>query len=306
MNNLQTRIDEYLNYCETQKRLDTKTLKAYKIDLTQFISEIVTENIVDITPTMLETFIANLHTKHKPKTVKRKIASVKALFHYFEYRDLIEKNPFNKLQIKFRESITLPKIIPLNYIEAILSTIYDSKVSAKTKFQQRNALRDVAVIELLFATGMRISELCSLGINDINLDNGTILIFGKGSKERMLQIGNAEVINILKEYHADFLHECENCGYFFANQSGNPLSDQTVRRMINKYTELASINLHITPHMIRHTFATSLLDADDDIRYIQEMLGHSSINITEIYTYVATAKQRDILSTKHPRNRFFL
>ena len=253
---------------------------------------------------MLETFIANLHTKHKPKTVKRKIASVKALFHYFEYRDLIEKNPFNKIQIKFREATTLPKIIPLNYIEVILSTIYDYKGSAKTKFQQRNALRDVAVIELLFATGMRISELCSLGINDINLDNGTILIFGKGSKERMLQIGNAEVINILKEYHADFLHECENCGYFFANQSGNPLSDQTVRRMINKYTELASINLHITPHMFRHTFATSLLDADVDIRYIQEMLGHSSINITEIYTHVATAKQKDILSTKHPRNMF--
>lgn len=304
MNNLQTHIDEYLNYCETQKRLDAKTLKAYKIDLTQFISEIVTENIVDITPTMLETFIANLHTKHKPKTVKRKIASVKALFHYFEYRDLIEKNPFNKIQIKFREATTLPKIIPLNYIEVILSTIYDYKGSAKTKFQQRNALRDVAVIELLFATGMRISELCSLGINDINLDNGTILIFGKGSKERMLQIGNAEVINILKEYHADFLHECENCGYFFANRSGNPLSDQTVRRMINKYTELASINLHITPHMFRHTFATSLLDADVDIRYIQEMLGHSSINITEIYTHVATAKQKDILSTKHPRNMF--
>lgn len=192
----------------------------------------------------------------------------------------------------------------MNYIEAILSTIYDYKGSAKTKFQQRNALRDAAVVELLFATGMRISELCYLGINDINLDNGTILIFGKGSKERMLQIGNVEVINILKEYHADFLRECENCGNFFANQSGNPLSDQTVRRMINKYTELASINLRITPHMFRHTFATSLLDADVDIRYIQEMLGHSSINITEIYTHVATAKQKDILSAKHPRNMF--
>ena len=293
MNNLQTHIEEYLKYCEIQKRLDAKTLKAYKIDLTQFMKEINTENFIDITPSMLENFIANLHTKYKPKTVKRKIASIKALFHYFEYRDLIEKNPFNKLQIKFRESITLPKIIPLNYIEAILSTIYDSKVSAKTKFQQRNALRDVAVIELLFATGMRISELCSLGSNDINLDNGTILIFGKGSKERMLQIGNVEVINILKEYHADFLRECENCGHFFANQSGNPLSDQTVRRMINKYTELASVNLHITPHMFRHTFATSLLEADVDIRYIQKMLGHSSINITEIYTHVAMARQRD-------------
>jgi integrase/recombinase XerD len=306
MNNLQTRIEEYLKYCEIQKRLDAKTLKAYKIDLSQFIKEINTENFIDITPSMLENFIANLHRKYKPKTVKRKIASIKALFHYFEYRDLIEKNPFNKLQIKFREAITLPKIIPLNYIEAILSTIYDYKGSAKTKFQQKNALRDVAVIELLFATGMRISELCSLGINDINLDNGTILIFGKGSKERMLQIGNVEVINILKEYHADFLHECENCGNFFANQSGNPLSDQTVRRMINKYTELASINLHITPHMFRHTFATSLLDADVDIRYIQEMLGHSSINITEIYTHVATAKQKNILSNKHPRNMFHI
>lgn len=306
MNNLQTRIEEYLKYCEIQKRLDVKTLKAYKIDLSQFMKEINTENFIDITPSMLENFIANLHTKYKPKTVKRKIASIKALFHYFEYRDLIEKNPFNKIQIKFREATTLPKIIPLNYIEAILSTIYEHKNTAKTTFQQRNALRDVAAIELLFATGMRISELCSLCINDINLDNGTILIFGKGSKERMLQIGNAEVINILKEYHADFLCECENCGHFFANQSGNPLSDQTVRRMINKYTELASVNLHITPHMFRHTFATSLLEADVDIRYIQKMLGHSSINITEIYTHVATARQRDILSTKHPRNKFFL
>ncbi len=253
---------------------------------------------------MLENFIANLHTKYKPKTVKRKIASIKALFRYFEYRDLIEKNPFNKIQIKFIEATTLPKVIPLNSIEAILSTIYNYKNTAKTKFQQRNALRDAAAIELLFATGMRIYELCSLKINDINLDNGTILILVKGSKERILQIGNPEVLNILKEYRTDFLHECENCGHFFANQSGNPLSDQTVRRMINKHTELASLNLHITPHMFRHTFATSLLDADVDIRYIQEMLGHSSINVTEIYTHVATAKQRDILSNKHPRNMF--
>ena len=304
MNTLQTQIDEYLKYCQIQKRLDSKTLKAYKIDLAQFIESMGTDKLTDITPLILEDFIATLHSKYKPKTVKRKIASIKALFHYFEYRDLIEKNPFNKIQIKFREATTLPKIIPLNYIEAILSTIYKSKNSAQTKFQRRNALRDVAVIELLFATGMRISELCSLGIDDINLDNGTILIFGKGSKERMLQIGNIEVINILKEYHTDFLSECENCGHFFANQSGTPLSDQTVRRMINKYATLASINLHITPHMFRHTFATSLLDADVDIRYIQEMLGHSSINITEIYTHVATAKQKDILSRKHPRNMF--
>ena len=304
MSNLQTNIENYLKYCEEQKRLDYKTLKAYRIDLSQFCQDISTPNVTDITSTMLENYISKLHRKYKPKTVKRKIASMKALFHYFEYREIIDLNPFNKILIKFREPTNLPKIIPLNTVEEMLSTIYIKKAVAKTTYQKRNALRDAATIELLFATGMRISELCYLGINDINLDNGTILIFGKGSKERMLQIGNVEVINILKEYHSDFLRECENCGYFFANQSGNQLSDQTVRRMINKYTELASVNLHITPHMFRHTFATSLLDADVDIRYIQEMLGHSSINITEIYTHVATAKQKDILSTKHPRNMF--
>lgn len=132
----------------------------------------------------------------------------------------------------------------------------------------------------------------------------TYLYHGKGSKERMIQIGNISVINILVEYKNEFCREIENCNHFFANQSGKPLTDQAVRRMLNKYTTLAAIDMHITPHLFRHTFATSLLEADVDIRYIQQMLGHSSINITEIYTHVATDKQKNILTTKHPRNNF--
>ncbi len=306
MSNLQTHIENYLKYCEEQKRLDYKTLKAYKIDLSQFCQSISTNNLTDITSSMLENYISELHQKYKPKTVKRKIACIKALFHYFEYREIIDLNPFNKILIKFREPTSLPKTIPLNTVETILSTIYTKKATAKTTYQKRNALRDAATIELLFATGIRIFELCSLQIDDVNLEDGTILISGKGSKERRLQIGNIEVLNILKEYRLDFSKEIANCGHFFANQSGHPLSDQTVRRIINKYTSLASISQHITPHMFRHTFATSLLDADVDIRYIQEMLGHSSINITEIYTHVTTAKQRDILTNKHPRNGFHI
>ena len=125
-------------------------------------------------------------------------------------------------------------------------------------------------------------------------------------KERKIQIGNNDVVSILEKYKAAFGVKMQNCGYFFVNQNGSPLSDQSIRRMINKYTSLASIEMHITPHMFRHTFATSLLEADVDIRYIQEMLGHSSINITEIYTHVALSKQRDILTTKHPRKDFHL
>lgn len=306
MNNLQTHIQNYLEYCQLKKRLDAKTLKAYRIDLRQFQAETLTSEITEITPETLENYIANLHQKYKPKTVKRKIASLKAFIHYLEYREILDQNPFNRVQVKFREPTTLPKTIPLQIVETFLSTIYTQRTCATTNYQKRNALRDAAVIELLFSTGMRISELCSLKSQDVNLYEKTILIYGKGSKERKIQIGNDDVFLILKEYKENFLTEIQNCNHFFVNQSGKPLSDQAVRRMINKYTSLAAIEQHITPHMFRHTFATSLLEADVDIRYIQEMLGHSSINVTEIYTHVAMAKQKDILTTKHPRKDFHI
>lgn len=304
MNDLQTHVTGYLEYCQNQKRLDAKTLRAYRTDLTQFCRHAGAADILEITPEILENFIAALHQKYKPKTVKRKIASLKALFHYFEYKELVERNPFNKIQVKFREPVLLPKTIPLHTVETFLSTIYKQLSDAKTAYQKRNAIRDAAVIELLFATGMRISELCSLGVESVNLYDRTILIYGKGSKERKVQIGNDDVVSILEKYKNDFQTEIQSCRHFFANQNGRELSDQAVRRMINRYTSLAAIDLHITPHMFRHTFATSLLEADVDIRYIQEILGHSSINITEIYTHVAMSKQRDILTTKHPRKDF--
>lgn len=301
MNNLQTQLKDYLEYCQFQKRLDAKTVKAYRIDLTQFARLIPADNISSITPGILEAFIARLHQTYCPRTVKRKIASIKAFFRYLEYREILEKNPFSRLQIKFREPMILPKTISLSTIEILLSTIYKQQKNAKTRFQRKNALRDAAVIELLFATGIRISELCSLYPWDVNLQEQTILIHGKGSKERRIQIGNEDVAAILTEYKTAFKSQIQTCCRFFVNQNNTPLSDQSIRRMINKYTSLAAIELHITPHMFRHTFATSLLDADVDIRYIQEMLGHSSIHVTEIYTHVAMAKQRDILTTKHPR-----
>lgn len=305
-NDQDSQIDLYLTFCQYQKRLDEKTLRAYRIDLRQFCSHFHEAEFSRITSTQLENYIANLHQNFKPKTVKRKIASIKAFYHYLEYRDLLPQNPFNRIQVKFREPVILPKTIPLHTVEIFLATIYKHQATAPTSYQRRNALRDIAAMELLFATGMRISELCSLHPEDVNLSENTVLIYGKGSKERKIQLGNEDVIHILKEYQTNFQTEIARCNHFFANQSGTALSDQTVRRMINKYTSLAHIDQHITPHMFRHTFATALLEADVDIRYIQEMLGHSSINITEIYTHVAMAKQRDILTKKHPRKDFEL
>ena len=233
MNDLQTHISDYLNYCRAQKRLDEKTLKAYRIDLRQFTEHFPNVTVSEITSSDLENHISTLHRQYKPKSVKRKIASAKAFFHYLEYREIIPLNPFNKIQIRFREPALLPKTIPLYTVEAFLSVIYQQQQNAPTAYQRRNALRDAAAIELLFATGMRISELCSLKECDIDLYDATVLIYGKGRKERRIQIGSEDVLHILADYKKEFHEEIQLCQHFFASQSGKAFSDQAVRRMIS-------------------------------------------------------------------------
>ena len=182
--------------------------------------------------------------------------------------------------------------------------IYKENSLATTLYRKKRTLLDIAITETLFSTGMRISELCNLKHSAIDLHDATIRIYGKGAKERIIQIGNEDVIQLLKRYENEFFTEIQRSGYFFTNTNSLPIFDQAVRRMNNKYCNLAAIDLHITPHMFRHTFATCLLEANVDIRYIQEMLGHNSITVTEIYTHVVLSKQKDILTTKHPRKSF--
>lgn len=306
MNTLLERyIAEYLEYCEYRKRLDIKSLKAYRIDLKQFQS--FSSNYHDpLSRNTIDHFITILHRQYKPKTVKRKIASLKAFYHYLEYKDLVTENPFSKLDIHFREAKILPKTIPFHSIQKFLSILYEQNLQTPSAYQYRCSIRDIAVTELLFATGIRISELCSLKPSDIDLKNGTVLIYGKGAKERILQIGNPDVISALTLYQKTFKDDIASCGFFFVNKLKRRLSDQSVRFMINRYAELAGIEQHITPHMFRHSFATLLLEQDVDIRYIQKMLGHSSINTTEIYTHISNNKQKEILTTRHPRNLMVL
>lgn len=303
---LEQHISVYLKYCETQKNLNKKTISAYWIDLNQFQNFCTNTDLDMIQPSFLEDYISRMHNLFKPKTIKRKIASMKAFFSYLEYKEIIQTNPWDKIRIQIKEPTILPKTIPIDTVKTLLQIIYEQEKSASTPYRRRNALRDVALCELLFSTGMRVSELCSLKPSDINLSDNIILIYGKGSKERRIQLGNEQVTDILKRYKEAYQDEITSCKKFFANQQGNSFNDQAVRRMINHYTAIAAIEQHITPHMFRHTFATALLEADVDIRYIQEMLGHSSIHTTEIYTHVSMAKQKDILCNKQPRNHFNL
>lgn len=291
-------IDEFLNYCRYHKKLSDKTIRAYKIDLSQygvFSNELSKQALWD--------YIEYLNKKYKPKTAKRKLATLKAFIHFLLLQDLIDFNPFDKLETTIKEPLLLPKTIPLGVIAKLISFSYQQIVFAKSDYQIRSAVRNTAILELLFATGARVAEICTLRSDNVDLLGNSVKFYGKGSKERIIPIENFAVLSILRKYLSLFEKEIPDSGYFFVNKLGRRMTEQSVRNMINFYCKQCGVDMHITPHMFRHSFATLLLEEDVDIRYIQRMLGHSSITTTQIYTHVTSAKQKEILKIKHPRNK---
>lgn len=303
MKTMDEAIQEYLFFCTNQRRLDEKTIRAYTNDLLQFRA-FCQEGSLMVPRKTLESYVIGLHQKYKQKTVKRKIASLKAFYNYLEMEEKIEANPLRRIRMDFREEKVLPRTIPAVQVERLLTFMYSLQNDKDlTPWQRKNVERDLAVVELLFATGLRISELCHLRPDRVDLEQGILCIRGKGSKERYIQIANTAVLHQVKKYRAHWRKEIQTEQFFFLNRYGKRYSEQSARKMIKKYARQAGICLNITPHMFRHTFATLLLEEDVDIRYIQKMLGHSSILTTQIYTEVASRKQMEILKTKHPRNR---
>lgn len=296
--NLQEKVKPYLEYCTYRKELDTKTIKAYRIDLTQFFSYVQSAEPEKET---IEQYITDLHKKYKQKTIKRKIASIKAFYSYLDEEELVEQNPFRKIKVKFKETIILPRIIPREEIEQLLNYIYAS-ISSLSGIQYKHTLRDASVIEVFFATGARVYEISNIRAENINLNSGLIRIMGKGRKERYIQISNTAVLDILRKYYEENEPEIKKSGYFFINNRGKRYTEQSIRLMLKKYTLKAGIQRKITPHMFRHSFATYLIEEGVDVSCVQQILGHSSIKTTQIYIHVAAKKQADILRELHPRN----
>lgn len=197
----------------------------------------------------------------------------------------------------------MPRTIPKEIIFEILKCVYEYRDTAKTNFQRKKASRDIIILELLYATGLRVSELCSIKYSNINFETGLIIINGKRKKERITQISNPKILNELKEYKLHYSNN-QTSDYLFVNNKDSRLSEQSVRNIIKKYVSEAGIQMNITPHMYRHSFATHLMDSGVDTRCIQELLGHSSINITEIYTHVSLKRELNALKLNHPRNNF--
>lgn len=297
---LQQNIGEYLDYCKFRKELDFNTLKAYRIDLRQFF-EFAGKGMPD--RRIIEAYITELHKKYRQKTVKRKIASLKAFYTYLEEQELITESPMRRIRTRFKEERILPRIIPRREIEKLLNVMYRQLKSGKGK---KTILRDLAVVEMFFATGARVYEVANIKIENMDLSSGIIRFMGKGGKERVIQIGSREVTVLLRQYYTENKEVIRRCGYFFVNQNGNRFSEQSIRRMLKQYTKSAGIERNITPHMFRHSFATYLIEEGVDVSCVQRILGHSSIKTTQIYIHIAAGTQADILRNMHPRNKMHI
>ncbi|AXH16213.1 integrase [Malaciobacter mytili LMG 24559] len=293
-------------HCIYEKNLSSKTVKAYNIDLKQFREYKDSENSsLDLFDKIyIKEYVKYLFEQElKAKSIKRKVGTLKTFFNFLEFEEFIEFSPFKKMQLSIKLPKRLPKTIDKKDLRRFFKFIYAYKenIEDKNSYTYYAAVRDIAVTELLFATGMRVSELCHLKPTDINIQRGIVNIFGKGSKERAIQICDPEVKQSLVEYYKLFNKKIYEKNFFFINRLNNMLSEDSVRHMIKRYQLLSGIRKHVTPHQFRHTLATGLLEENVDIRYIQNILGHSSILTTQIYTVVNSQHQKKILKTRHPR-----
>ena len=295
---LKNKVDSYLDYCRYRKELDRNTLKAYRIDLRQYFDYC---QCGDPEREVIEAYITELHKKYKQKTVKRKIASLKAFYNYLEEEEIVLNNPFRKIKVKFKETVILPRIIPREEIEKLINDMY-CRIGDTDKSEYKYGLRDVAVVEVLFATGARVYEISNIKADNVNLNSGIIRIMGKGGKERYVQVSNEAVMKTMQSYYTENEDAIKKSGYFFVNNRGGRFTEQSMRMMLKKYTRLSGIERNITPHMFRHSVATYLIEEGVDVTCVQQILGHSSINTTQIYIHITAKKQAEILKELHPRN----
>jgi integrase/recombinase XerD len=300
-------IDSFLFHCRYEKNLSPRTLSAYATDLRQFaavLSPSGGEDVSLLDKSELRPYIQQLFEPYREKTVKRKVATLKAFFGYLERDGAIDSTPFRKMEVRIKETRRVPRTIPLMEVERLFQYLYAQRSAGPTSgVEGFTLLRDTAVVEAIFATGARVSEICHLSLDDVDLDDGWMRILGKGGRERVVQICDAGVMAALDAYRAARDVVAPRDAYFFLNRYGRRLSEQSVRSLLQRHASRAGVDGPVRPHLLRHSVATLLLEEGVDIRHIQHLLGHSSIATTQIYTHVNARNQREVLTSKHPRRR---
>jgi integrase/recombinase XerC/integrase/recombinase XerD len=290
-------LSKFINYLQATKNLSVKTLKAYSSDLTQFFK--YEQNIIH--PDICG-FISYLNSEIKLRdtSIRRKIITLKSFYNYLIDSEIIDIYPFEKLKIKFKQERKLPKTLSVTEISKILKC-FEIEITTLSPFALKTYKRNAALIDLLISTGIRIGEAASITLSDIMTSERTILIHGKGRKQRLIFISS----NVTWDRLKTLIRERKNsaCPYLFVNRYGRPLSIHGIENIYKKYVKKAQINTKSTPHYLRHTFATNLLANGADLRSVQEILGHASVATTQIYTEVTAARKKQVLKKFNYRNK---
>ncbi len=295
---LEQKTSEFINHLITTKNIDGKTQKAYKCDLNLFFRWLKEMNFNYIDQENLYNYINHLISEKRVKssTVKRKYCTFKSFFTYCDYDHILTK------KISLKSERKLPKVLCTNEINSLFKVLYNEANKKRKDTLKAITLRNIGMIEILFSTGIRIAELSSIQIADFNFEEKSILIQGKGKKERYVYISNLEVIKAVRKWMDVRTLLSPSCNNLFVNKYGNPLSIYGIENMFYKYRDQAKINPNATPHYLRHTFATQLLENGADLRSVQELLGHSKISTTEIYTEVCINRKKIVLDKYCPRH----
>jgi integrase/recombinase XerD len=301
---LKDAILTFLNHCEFERNFSGHTLKAYRLDLqhfTRFLAgQFPLDNLIEINRSHLREFSRSLH-QYKPRTQRRKLAVVKSLFGFLEREGIVEPNPTRNMRLDIRIGRSLPRTISLSTLQAIFRAVYTNyNIRSREGPPCDRAIRDVALLELMFSSGMRVSEISDLRVDALDLERRTVLVKGKGNKERLIPICDADVHAALIAHSRIQVTIPRADAFFFTNRFGGRLSEQSIRIALRRHAKAAGVE-GVTPHVFRHTVATMLLEQGVDLRLIQIFLGHSSIVTTTIYAHVSDKSQREVLSHRHPR-----
>ncbi len=297
--NSKNNLEGFKSYILIERNFSQHTAKAYSTDVLDFLLWLGDTSCEEVTFSKVREYLHFIQKfQYKKTTIARKIASLRTFYRYLFKEKRVDANPAMNLNSPKRPR-TLPKFLSTYEVEQILNN---------TKIDTPAGYRNKTILELLWATGMRISELSGLNFEDLNLDENEIRVFGKGAKERIVLISD-RAKSYLQRYietarplvAKGYQVDCREDSPVFINNTGYRLQPKTVRNVINDIVEKIDLPKHVTPHVFRHSFATHLIENGADLRIVQELLGHASISNTQIYTHISSQHLKEVYNETHPR-----
>lgn len=304
MNTLKSAIEWFLGHCTDHRKLSSHTLKAYRHDLglfRAFVSAPADDSPLQaIDQTNVQKWLGSMK-EVKPRTVRRRLATLKSMFSSVERNGSNIVNPIARLRCEVKVGTSLPRTVARGTVRSLLRST--RKESTSSPAATRRTIQETALIETMFSTGMRVSEIVAINIAQVDMDRLVISVHGKGNREREIPIVCEAFREVLSKHRAERLGRGATMeSPLFVNRRGVRMSDQSARTILRRHAAQVG-SRRITPHMLRHTVATLLLEDGVDLRHIQRLLGHSSIATTTIYVHVSERSQRQVLARRHPRNK---